>query len=83
MAAELTHIVRDCPICGRPVEIQTMYVGHEVLCGHCRGSFVVFRATNGHLEVTACRSPSLLERAGQLLDRPETGGSAVTRVSSS
>lgn len=33
------HIVRSCPVCGRPLHIGVDLFGQSVTCGHCRGRF--------------------------------------------
>lgn len=33
------HIVRWCPVCGRPLHIGVHLFGQTVTCGHCRGRF--------------------------------------------
>jgi len=68
MMMQLTHIVEDCPICGRPVEVASEAVGREVACGHCRGQFVVFEAADGETTTVACGETNLLERADRLLE---------------
>jgi len=67
MILQSSHRVVDCPICGRPLEIQSQFVGHEIVCGHCRGEFIVYEAADGSLAATNRQSTDLLERAEQLL----------------
>jgi ActR/RegA family two-component response regulator len=31
---------QECPVCGRPLQIQSKYVGRLIACQHCRGQFV-------------------------------------------
>ena len=33
------HVVRSCPVCGRPLQIGVHLFGQSVTCGHCRGRF--------------------------------------------
>lgn len=41
MIKQLSHIVEECPVCGRPVAIRCEHLGHRVVCQHCGGGFVV------------------------------------------
>lgn len=69
MILQQTHLVVDCPTCGRPVELHSQYVSHELTCGHCRGHFVVYEADKGELTATKLDGFDSLERAEQLLQR--------------
>lgn len=66
MTLQRSYHVADCPICGRPLEIQSQYIGHKLACGHCRGQFVVHETDDG-LTTANRQGWSLLERAEQLL----------------
>ncbi len=68
MIMQLTHVVEDCPVCGRPVEVAHEAIGREVACGHCRGRFVVFEDDDGDTTAVACGGTNLLDRANRLLD---------------
>ncbi len=68
MMMQLTHIVEDCPICGRPVEVARKAVGRDVACGHCGGQFAVYEDDLGGTNVVACGETNLLERADRLLE---------------
>ena len=37
---EETTFIQECPVCGRPVQIESTCRGQTVTCGHCRGLFV-------------------------------------------
>jgi hypothetical protein len=68
MMMQLTHVVEDCPICGRPVEVASEAIGREVACGHCRGQFVVFESADGETTAVVSGETNLLERADRLLE---------------
>jgi CheY-like chemotaxis protein len=68
MMMQLTYLVEDCPICGRPVEIAMKAIGHKVVCGHCQGQFVVVDANDGGVRTVPFGETNLLERADQLLE---------------
>ena len=54
------RFVQSCPVCGRPVEVQTEHRRQSVICGHCGGDFVAADRDN------RCDN-SLLRRAEALL----------------
>lgn len=47
MIRQITYVVGECPVCGRPVEIQREHLGRRVVCQHCGGAF--FANENGSL----------------------------------
>lgn len=63
--AESPHFVRECPTCGRSLRISVEYLGRQVMCQHCRGSFLACDATSRPAGETS-RS-GLLERADELI----------------
>ena len=60
-----TYFLRDCPTCGRKLQIRVEYLGKRVACRHCHA---VFEASDPSL-ATRKKSDSdiLLERAEHLL----------------
>jgi hypothetical protein len=32
--------LQECPVCGRPLEVRTEYIGQRVQCQHCRGQWI-------------------------------------------
>ena len=56
MIMQLSHFIVDCPNCGRPVELHSRYIGHELACGHCRGEFIVYDDDVGELTATRLNS---------------------------
>jgi len=68
MLLQSSHFVVDCPVCGRPLEMQSQLVGHEITCGHCLGKFTVYETDDGSLATaTNLKGTDLLKRAEQLL----------------
>ncbi len=59
-----TFFLRECPTCGRRLQIRVEYLGRTVRCKHCDA---LFEAAD-----PSCRPPapdsSLLERANRLLE---------------
>ncbi|MBN1910541.1 MAG: hypothetical protein JW818_12425 [Pirellulales bacterium] len=60
------YILRECPVCGRPVWIGEEHFGREVVCRHCGGRL---RAGNRAAPLVRRDQPdrTLLERADRLL----------------
>lgn len=59
-----TYFLRDCPTCGRKVQIRVEYLGRSVACRHCHA---VFEATDPMLDTKRPSDSTILERAEQLL----------------
>jgi len=67
MILQSSHVVVDCPICGRPLEMESQFISHEIACGHCRGEFTVYETDDGSLATENPRGTNLLKRVDQLL----------------
>lgn len=60
-----TFFLRECPTCGRSLQIRVQYLGRLVCCPHCSGQF---EAHDPDLEsMTSDSGGDLLERADELL----------------
>ena len=61
-----TFFIRECPTCGRRLQIRVEYLGRMVRCKHCEAHFVAQRS----IDISGTDGPalSLLERANQLLE---------------
>jgi len=59
-----TYFLRDCPTCGRKLQIRVEYLGKRVACRHCRAAF---EASDPMLSQRTSDSDSILARADQLL----------------
>ncbi len=61
-----TFFIRECPTCGRRLQIRVEYLGKQVRCKHCEAQFEasLAPAPGKHSD----SGTSLLERANQLLD---------------
>ncbi len=35
-----TFFVKECPTCGRKLQVRIEYLGREMMCNHCGGDFV-------------------------------------------
>jgi len=60
-----TYFLRDCPTCGRKLQIRVEYLGKRVACRHCHA---VFEAMDPLLAPKKMSdSDIILERAEQLI----------------
>lgn len=59
-----TYFLRECPTCGRKLQIRVEYLGKRVACRHCHAAF---EATDPMLMPRPSESDSILERAELLL----------------
>ena len=65
-----TFFLRECPTCGRRLQIRIEYLGRMMRCKHCDA---LFNADDPAQPTSADRSrESLLERANQLLETLES-----------
>jgi len=62
-----TYFVRECPTCGRQLQIRVEYLGKQLVCQHCQGQFEASDPANGILD-RAEETDSLLRRADELLE---------------
>ena len=61
-----TFFIRECPTCGRRLQIRVEYLGRLVRCKHCEARFEADDPTAPM--VPEERAISLLDRANQLLE---------------
>jgi hypothetical protein len=60
-----TYFVQECPTCGRSLHVRVEYLGRQVVCQHCQGSF---EACDPASSLPLRKSGiNLLQRADQLL----------------
>jgi len=67
MILQSSHVVVDCPICGRPLEMSSPFISREMVCGHCQGNFSMAETDEGSLAAVNPRGTGTLKRAEQLL----------------
>ena len=61
-----TFFLRECPTCGRRLQIRVEYLGRTVRCKHCDALFEADDPASNKMSASA--ETSLLERANQLLE---------------
>lgn len=69
------YFVQQCPTCGRQLEVRVTYLGRNVVCRHCRGTFLASEADNAppphdSSESVMLRANELLESAEAMQHRP-------------
>jgi DNA-directed RNA polymerase subunit RPC12/RpoP len=66
--AQSGNFFQECPVCGRPLSIPSIYLEQRLACQHCGGRFLASKAAvrNGSAIV---QPNSVLQRAEQLIDR--------------
>ena len=63
-----TFVLRECPVCGRRLQIRVEYLGSRISCVHCNGTFLVPMTSDELRPYTSANgTPSLMERAEYLL----------------
>ncbi len=65
--ANPTYVLRECPVCGRRLQIRVEYLGSQIACVHCNGKFHVPMTSDQFRPYMASPSPTLMERAEYLL----------------
>lgn len=65
-----TFFLQSCPVCGRHLEVRVRYLGKQVSCIHCSGTFVAAYPQYGTAKGEARND--LVGRANRLLS--ETRG---------
>ena len=63
--AGATYFVRQCPTCGRNLQVRLEYMGREVVCQHCHAAFVA-NISDAVAEIDDA-STDLLHRADELI----------------
>ena len=61
-----TFFLRDCPTCGRRLQVRVEYLGRTVRCKHCEALFEADDPSHPRPTQDASRE-SLMDRANQLL----------------
>jgi hypothetical protein len=62
-----TYFVQECPTCGRRLQIRVEYLGKQVVCQHCQGTFIAADPSAPRGDPDG-RGSVLLQRANELLE---------------
>jgi len=63
---QFPHFLQECPVCGRPLEVRSEYLGRRVVCQHCGGRFLASDPTT-RPNPAAEPGRRLLDRADELI----------------
>lgn len=64
-----TFFLRECPTCGRRLQIRIQYLGRTVRCKHCNGSFIAHDPLMGL--PTNDPQYEIMQRADQILSQQD------------
>ena len=67
---QTTFFVKECPTCGRKLQVRIEYLGREMMCNHCGGDFVADDEVSKHNNSDA--GAAIIDRVDDLLS-DETG----------
>lgn len=66
---QLTFFVKECPTCGRKLQVRIEYLGREMMCNHCGGDFIADEAFHSRPELESTNA--IIARVDELLsDEP-------------
>ncbi len=80
MHALSARMVVDCPVCGRPLELDSDSLWHAMNCAHCGGGFVAYERPNGTIGASKLHGAGSLARANRLLQVSAPAPSTVAVV---
>ena len=69
--SQTTFFVKECPTCGRNLQVRIEYLGREMMCNHCGGDFVA--DDNLHAEVKD-PAETIIARIDELLNNSDAPG---------
>jgi predicted RNA-binding Zn-ribbon protein involved in translation (DUF1610 family) len=69
--SQTTFFVKECPTCGRNLQVRIEYLGREMMCNHCGGDFVADDTLHGLPDNPA---ETIIARIDELLANSETPG---------
>ena len=62
---QTTFFVKECPTCGRKLQVRIEYLGREMMCNHCGGDFIADDTSNKAQR--ASTNESMITRIDDLL----------------
>ncbi|MCH2370859.1 MAG: hypothetical protein MK324_10065 [Pirellulales bacterium] len=69
--SQTTFFVKECPTCGRNLQVRIEYLGREMMCNHCGGDFVADDTLHG---LPDNPPETIIARIDELLANSETPG---------
>ena len=68
---QTTFFVKECPTCGRNLQVRIEYLGRDMMCNHCGGDFV---ANEGLQKPKAEAGDAMIARIDELLGKDDPPG---------
>ena len=68
---QTTFFVKECPTCGRNLQVRIEYLGRDMMCNHCGGDFV---AHEGLQEPKADPGDTIIAKIDELLGKADSPG---------
>ena len=68
---QTTFFVKECPTCGRNLQVRIEYLGRDMMCNHCGGDFV---ADEGLQKPKADSGDTIIARIDELLGKADSPG---------
>ncbi|TWT90036.1 hypothetical protein Mal64_04190 [Pseudobythopirellula maris] len=65
------YFLKECPTCGRSLQVRVEYLGKKVACQHCSATFRANEDANDKIETN---DDALLRRAEELIRTAEESG---------
>tara|TARA_Y100001934_G_scaffold149107_1_gene178764 strand:- start:727 stop:951 length:225 start_codon:yes stop_codon:yes gene_type:complete len=69
---QTTFFVKECPTCGRKLQVRIEYLGREMMCNHCGGDFIADEGVSPQPQQDA--ADPIIARVDALLDGDNTPG---------
>ena len=69
---QTTFFVKECPTCGRKLQVRIEYLGREMMCNHCGGDFIADEGASPQPQQDA--ADPIIARVDALLDADNTPG---------
>jgi hypothetical protein len=66
---QTTYFVKECPTCGRKLQVRVEYLGREMVCNHCGGDFLAGDAQDVFTPSDEECSDAILLRVDELIDK--------------
>ena len=69
---QTTFFVKECPTCGRKLQVRLEYLGREMMCNHCGGDFIADESTSPKPSPES--NEAIIARVDELLDSEQVRG---------
>ena len=69
--SQTTYFVKECPTCGRKLQVRVEYLGREMVCNHCGGDFLAGDANDVFTPDEEDCSDAILLRVDKLIDEAD------------